>query len=157
MALERGVTQPHGRFGIDRAARQIFRHPFHEPERGVDAHQRLHAGAGAAAAVHVVLELVHHLVLQDMLELGVRAGEGQHGAVLEELRDAAQSFAGRVDDVRLLEVGLRGVQDDRLAARELVVEDAGQAGIRAFGHARRVERATPLIRIVVDVEVFGLN
>ena len=89
MALERRVAQPHRRLGIDRPERQVFRHPFHEPERWIDGHQGLHAGAGTAAAVYVVLELVDHLVLQHVLELGVGAGEGQHGAVLEELRDAA--------------------------------------------------------------------
>jgi len=50
---------------------------------------------------------MHHLVLQHVLELRVRAGEGQHGAVLEELRDAAESFARGIDDVGLLEIGLR--------------------------------------------------
>ena len=157
MALERGVTQPHGRFGIDRAARQIFRHPFHEPERGVDAHQRLHAGAGAAAAVHVVLELVHHLLLEDVLELGVRPGEGQHCAMLEELRDAAQAFTRGVDHVGLLEIGLRRVENDRLPALELMMQNARQPGVGALGHARGIQGADTLVGIVVDVEVLGLN
>ena len=157
VSLERGVPQPHRRFRIDRAARQVFRHAFHEPERRVHAHQCLHAGAGAAAAVHVVLELVHHLVLEDVLELGVGAGERQHGAMLEELRDAAQPLARRVDDVRLLEVGLRRVENDRLPALELVMQDPGQPGVGTLRHARGVEGADALVGIIVDVEVLGLN
>src|SRR6266487_2544908 len=38
-----------------------------------------------------------------------------------------------------------------------MVQDARQAGVGALGHARRIERAGPLVRIVIDVEVFGLN
>ncbi len=157
VALECRVAQPHRRLGVDRPERQVLGHAFHEPERRIHCDQCLHAGTGVAAAVDVVLELVDHLVLQHVLELGVRAGERQHRTVFEELRDAAQSLTGGVDDVRLLEIGLRGVQDDRLAALELVMQDARQTAIRAFRHACRVERAAPLIRVVVDVEVFGLN
>ena len=106
VTLERGVAQPHRGLGVDRTERQILGHALHEPERRVDGHQCLHARAGMPAAVHIVLELVHHLVLKHVLEIGVRAREGQHRAVLKELRHAAQSFARCVDDVRLLKIGL---------------------------------------------------
>ena len=155
--LERGVAQPHRRLGIDRTERQVLGHAFHEPQRWIDGHERLHAGAGPAAAEHIVLELVDHLVLEHVLEFGIRPGEGEHGAVLEEFRDASQPFARGVYDVGLLKVGLGRVQDDRLAALKLMVEDAREPGVGAFRHARRIERAGTLIRIVVDVEVFGLN
>ena len=38
-----------------------------------------------------------------------------------------------------------------------MVEDARQAGVGTFRHASGIEGARPLVRIVVDVEVFGLN
>src|SRR6059036_1102796 len=38
-----------------------------------------------------------------------------------------------------------------------MMKNARQAGIGTFRHAGRVERAGPFVRIVVDVEVFGLN
>src|SRR5204862_1449999 len=68
-----------------------------------------------------------------------------------------QSFARRVDHIGLLEVGLRCVQDDRLAALELVVEDPRQPRVCALGHARGVERAAPFVTVVIDVKVLGLD
>ena len=76
--------------------------------------------------------------------------------MLEEIGAALEAFE-HVSDVRLLEIRLRGVQDDRLPALELVVQDAGQAGVPPLGHARGVQGRRPLGRIVVDLEVLGLD
>ena len=156
--LERRVPQPHGRVGVDGADREVLRHPLHEPERRVDADDRPDAGAGAAVTEHVVLELVHHLVLHHVLELGVGAREWQHHAVLEELRDAARRFADLASDgVGLLEVGLGGVEDDGLAALELVVQHARQPGVGPLRYARGVERGGALLVVEIHLEVFGLD
>ena len=106
VTLERRVPQPHRGIGVERAEREVLRHPLHEPQRWVDADHRLHAAAGVPTAVHIVLKLVDHLVLEHVLQLGVRPRERQDHAVLEELRDAAQTLTLGVHDVRLLEVRL---------------------------------------------------
>src|SRR5439155_22680176 len=111
---------------------------FHEPEWWVHVDERLHPRPDAPAAEDVVLELVHHLVTQHVLQLLVGAGEWQHHPVLEELGDAAQALTGGIDDVRLLEIGLRRVQDDRLASLEFVVQHTRQAGVPPRSEERRV-------------------
>ena len=158
VAFQRGVAQPHRGVGIDRADREVFRHPLHEPQRWIHVDERLDPGTDAAPAEHVVLELVHHLVADHVLELGVGAGEGQDHAVLEKLGDAARALTDvAADRVGLLEVRLRGVQDDRLAALKLVVQDAGEARVPPLRHACCVERRRALGRIVIDLEVIGLD
>jgi hypothetical protein len=101
---------------------------------------------------------VNHLVLEDVLELRVRAAERHHRAVPLEIGDAAGSFAGRLAQrVGLLEIGVGGVQNDRLPFPELVVQHLGQAGVAAFRHAGGVHGRDPLALVVVDVEVLGLD
>src|SRR5436190_13064132 len=93
-----------------------------------------------------------------VLELFIGPGERQHHPVLEELRDAAGALADvAADGVGLLEVRMGRVQQDRLAALELVVEHAREASVPALGNAGRVERGRPLGRVVVDVEVLRLD
>src|SRR5260221_2658779 len=90
-----------------------------------------------------------------MLELGVVALERQDHAVLEELGDG--DSAADVGDVRLLHIRAGGVDDDRLATLELVVQDARQARVAALRHPRGVEGGGALFGIVVDLEVLGLD
>ena len=151
--LERRVAQPHRGQGIDRAEGQVLRHPLHKPQRRVHVAERLEAPADPAAAEHVELELVHHLVLEHVLELGIGAGERQHHAVLERLGDAPHALAAHIGHVRLLEVRRGGIQDDRLARLELVMEDPRQPRIAALGHAGGVECRGTLPLVEVDLEV----
>ena len=83
---------------------------------GFDLDDRAEPRAGRPPAPDVVLELVHHFVLQDVLEVLVGAGERQDDPLLEEVGDAAGALARRfaAQRVGLLEIGVRGVQDDRL-------------------------------------------
>ena len=73
-----------------------------------------------------------------------RPGERQHDAALGGFGDAARAFAELpFDRVRLPEVRAAGVEDERLAAAELVIRAARQARIPALGHPRR-HAAPPL-------------
>ena len=51
----------------------------------------------------------------------------------------------------------RREQHERLLLAELVVEQPGQARVRALRHARRVIRRGGFLGVVVDDEVFGLE
>ena len=156
--LDGGVADPHGRGCVHRPERQVLGHAFHEPQRRVHVGQRGEARPRVAAAEHVVLEGVHHLVLQHVFEVGIRAGERQHHAVLEELGDAARALADLAGDgVGLDEVGLRGVQDERFAIAPLVIQDARQPGVGPLGHARGVHRGGALPAVEVHVEVLGAD
>ena len=75
VAFHGRVPQPHGGVVVDRPDREVFRHAFHEPERRGDIDERLDTGADATAAEHVVLELVHHLVPDHVVQLLVGARE----------------------------------------------------------------------------------
>ena len=95
--------------------------------------------------------------VQHVLELGVGAGERHDGAVPREVGDAAGALAAHLGRVGLQEVGVRGVQDDRLALAELVVQHLREPGVVPLRHPGRVERGRPLAVVVVDVEMLGLD
>ena len=99
-----------------------------------------------AAREDVVLELVHHLVREHVLEAAEVAGERQDHAVAQRLGDAAGAFAEIAGDVVLAEVGARGEEDDRLLLAELVAEDPRQPGVGALGHAGGVHRRRRALR-----------
>ena len=50
-----------------------------------------------------------------------------------------------------------GVEDDRLALAELVIEHPGEAGVPAFGQASHHLRADRALLVVIDVEVLRLE
>jgi hypothetical protein len=133
---------------------EVFRHPLDEPEwqRG---RARESADPAGAAARHVVLEGVRQLVTDDVVEVAERAADRENDPPSECLGDAAGPFAEAADDVGLLELGRGGVEDQRLTAGELVVQDARVPGVPPLGHPPcNVGRGT-LSRIEVDVEVLG--
>ena len=94
---------------------------------------------------NVVLECMYELVAEHMVGFGERAGQRQHDPPLQSFGDAARALANHAaDHVGLLEVGVRGVEDERLASLHLVLEDAREPRVPALGHAadaRRVLRA----------------
>ena len=144
---------------IDRSNRKILCQSFDEPQR-----QRLDAAAGAAAsrsrAVRrdVVLEGMHKLVAENMVGLGQRAGERQHDAALHPLGDAARSLADHAaDDVGLLEVRVRRIENEGLARLHLVLEDARQARIPALSHPADARGAFALVFVEINIEVVGLQ
>src|SRR3989449_4580172 len=50
VAFQRCVAQPHRGVRIDRADREVFRHPLHEPQRWVHVDERLDPGTDAPPA-----------------------------------------------------------------------------------------------------------
>jgi hypothetical protein len=101
---------------------------------------------------------VHELVADHVVGVGERAAERQHDAPSARLGDAARAFAeGATDHVGLLEVARGRVEDQWLAAAQRVIEQLGQARVPALGHARRQRHAGFFLRVVVDVEVLGLQ
>ena len=129
------VAHPHRGERIVAAEREVLGHTFDEPERQrVEAHQ----AAARRAFGDVVLEDVHELVAEHVIVVGVDAGERHDDAGAVRLRDAARAFLELLaDDVRLLEVRMVGVEDQRLAV-EGVPEGVRVARVPALGHARRV-------------------
>ena len=69
---------------------EVLGHALHEPERRIDLRERLQPVAGAAAREDVVLERVHELVRQHVLEALVVAGERKEHAVAQRLGHAAR-------------------------------------------------------------------
>ena len=123
-----------------------------------------HAGPDAAglrrlARGHVVLEGVHQLVAEHVVGFGEAAGERQDDAALEHLGDAAGAFADVAGErVRLLEVRMGGVEDERLPRRSA----RGRSSVDSRAYQRSAMRAASsngrfFLRVVVDVEVLGLE
>jgi hypothetical protein len=98
-------------------------------------------------------------VEEDVLELRIASGEGEYVAVPLEIGDTLSSFSRSLASQRvgLLKVGVRGIEDDRLPLPELVVQNLGEACIPALGHAGSIHRRHPLLLVVVDVEMLGLD
>ena len=157
LAFERGIAQPHGGVGVHRAEREVLGHPLGEPQRRVRADDALHA-AHPAPRPDVELELVGHLVLEDVLVFLVGAGQGEDVPVPEEVGEPAGALVDFLaGGVGLLEIGVRGVGNDRLALVELVIERPRQLGVGHLRHPRDVQRRLALRGIVVHVEVLGLD
>ena len=158
LAFERRIPKPHGRVGIHRSDGEILGHPFGEPQRRVRIDDALHAADAAAARPDIELELVHHLVHEDVLVLFVRADQREDVPVTEEVGEAAGAFVDFLSRrVRLLELGVRSVRDDRLALLELVGERPGKPRVGALRHPRDVQGRFPGRRVVVHIEVLGLD
>ena len=114
--------------------------------------------AGRRLRRDVVLECMNELVAQHMVSFGKRSGQRQHDAPLQSFGDTAGAFADHAaDDVGLLEVGVRGVEDERLARAHLVLEDAREARVPALGHAADARGVLALFFVEIDVEVLGLE
>src|SRR6185437_2769739 len=105
----------------------------------------------------VVLKDVYELVAEDVLVLGVDAGERHDHARPLALRLAADSFLELLaDDVRLLEVRLVGVEDQLLAI-EGVPEGVRVARVPPLGHPGGVSHGRRFGRIEKVVEVIRLE
>jgi len=102
---------------------------LHEPERRRGG-ERVPDEAHAVPEQNVDLEGVDQLVGEHVVQLGVGAGEGQEHPALQEFGDAAGADADQLRrDVRLLEVGVRGVEDEGDLRLDLMVEHATETAI----------------------------
>ena len=106
----------------------------------------------------VVLEGVDELVAEHVVGRLDRPGERQHDAALRRLGDAAGAFAELpFDRVGLAEVRAARVEDQRLAAAQLVSRGAS-TGARTSARPGATRSGPPLpLPVVVDVEVLGLQ
>ena len=97
------------------------------------------------------------LVGEHVLEVTPGAVEGQEDPPPRQIGDAAGADVdhGRCD-VRLLEVGVRGVEDEGNTPRQFVTEDRGELGVGPFRQARRVVHHRRLPGVEMHVEVPGL-
>ena len=145
-----GVRVPLERF--------IFSQSLIEPHRELKGDVVRDNGLDRAPVKHIVNDGMHELVMNDMAKLLVISLEREDDAVLEELRYAADPLLEIfVDDVRLLEVVMRVVNDDGDALRDLVPERFADRGIGRFGDIRGKvgDVFAPLTEI--NVEVRGLH
>ena len=130
LAFNGAVAEPHRRLGVDRTEREILGHPFAKPERGIGAQDALDPGTASAARPDVELELVGHFVREDMLVVGIGAGERKGIPMPQEVGETAGAFVDvPATQVGLLEVAVRGIQNDRLSVLELMVEDSRKPGV----------------------------
>ncbi len=153
-----GVAHPHRGVRVDGPDGQVFGHALDEPEGNAQGGVVAPGLVGMALGHDVVLEGVDELVADDVVGLGERRAVGQDDAALERLREAARALAEHLlGDRRLLELGAAAVEDEGLAALELVVEHPGQPGVPALGHeAGHLDRGL-VLEVVVDVVVPGLH
>ena len=100
---------------------------------------------------------MHELVPEDVAGLGERARRGQHHAPLLALGHASRSLAEALDHVGLAEVRAARVEHDRLAASERLAEEGREPRAPALGEARHLADLRLFLRVVVDVEVLGLQ
>ena len=113
------------------------------------------AGRAVGLRGHVVLERVDELVAEHVIGLGEAAGKRQDHAAAIALRHAAGAFADLAEDVGLLKVRMRRVEDERLPAAQLVLQQPGQPRVPPLGHSRGKPHRGFFFRVVVDVEVLG--
>ena len=152
-ARDREIAQDH-RVARVLDAREELRQAFRPPQRQVRvAHARV---ALEHLARQAELKHVHQLVPQGVAELGIAAGERQRDALLQELRDAEQPLRRHErQDVGLLEIGVRRIDDERDAPRGMVVEASLQDPVALFGEGERDATELLLFRIVVQVHVLA--
>ena len=106
-----------GSTGTDR---QVLRHALDEPQRQREGAHRARADVRVG---DVVLERVDELVAEHVVTGLDRPRERQHDAALVGLGHAAGAFAELAfDGVGLPEVRPARVEDERLAAAQLVIE-----------------------------------
>ncbi len=80
---------------------------------------------------------MHELVADHVIGVAERAAHRQHDPPPQWLGDAAGAFAElALDGVGLLEVRMRGVEDERLPAAERMSEDPLEPRVPAFRHTR---------------------
>src|SRR5262249_16057822 len=130
---------------------EVLGHAFAEPER----QQRERA---ALFAEDVALKRVNELVTEDVIGFAETRGERQDDAPREVVGETADAFWNVASQDRGLgEVCVTCVEDDRLPARERVVERVRQPLVPTLRQLRGDLRRAALLGVVIDVKVLRLQ
>ena len=94
----------------------------------------------------------------DVVEVLKRATHRQHYAPPQCLGDTASALTDVAPDgVGLLKFRGAGVENQRLPARQFVMEHGGEPSKPSLGHASRLTRCDLFGGVIVDVKVLGLE
>ncbi len=151
----RRLPHPHRGVRIDRADGEVLGHALDEPERQRQraGRARAHVGAG-----DVVLERVDELVPEHVIARLDRPGERQDDTSFVSLCYAARPFAQiPLDRIGLPEVRATRIEDERLPGAQLMIQQLGQSRVPALRHAGGQLRGLLFLRVIVDIEVIGLQ
>ena len=89
-----------------------------------------------------------------MAELGEVAPEWQCNPPLEEVGHTAETLGrSKRQDVALLEVGMRGIHDERNTGRDIVAELLGERVVARLGIGQSSRRQIGLGRLVKEIDV----
>ena len=106
-------------------------------------------------AVH---EDMNQLVPDDVAKIPHRTVVWNDDAPFEKLEETADAFRDKVGRrVRLLEVKVRAVKNERDAIEDVMIELLLEHAITLFGKVCTALREILHLRIIIDVEVFGLE
>ena len=106
----------------------------------------------------VVLKGMDELVSQDMVCFCERGCQREDDSAFYPFRHTARSLAdGSADDVRLLEVGMRGIEHQRLSALDVVVEHLRETRVPTLGQPADACSRPTFFVVEVDVKVFSLQ
>src|SRR4030095_12375984 len=106
----------------------------------------------------VVLKRMHEFVTDDVIGVSERAGKREHDPPPQPLGHAAGAFTYFAsDDVGLLELDVRAIQNERLQSAELMVQQTLETHPPPFGKARGDLNTLLLARVEIDVEVLSLE
>ena len=143
-----GVAHGHD---VERApvAGHVVRHAFEHPQR--------HVAADQPGRDDVELELVRELMDDQAIEQIGRLVDRHDDAIAAGLGERADAFLRRAGlHVLLPELARRREQDQRQLHRQIVFELGADVLIRALGIARDAFEMRLDLRVVIDLEVFGL-
>ncbi len=157
VVVYRGVAQEHIGIRIP-AEGGVLTDALVEPEGEDERRTAGEEGLDGPAVEHVVDDRMDKFMVNDVAELAVAPLERNHHAVLEELGDTADALLQVLPDhVRLLEIVVGIVHDNRNPVRDLVPEEMTDGNVRAFrGFGGKHGQVIPPLR-VVDVKVIALN
>src|SRR4029079_11512768 len=106
----------------------------------------------------IELKRVDELVANHVIGVAEGPGQRQDDAPSKVLCHTAGAFRQLCrDHVRLLEIRVRGVQDERLPAGQRMVEQRFEPAIPPLGKASGDVDTLALFRVKIDVEMFGLQ
>src|SRR5919106_38622 len=107
-----------------------------------------------ALRLQIQLEHVNHLMTQCVTEFGKAASEGESDTPLEEVSRTEEPFGrGEREDVSLLEISVRGVDDQRDTRGNIMPELNGQRIVARFRISEGGGGELSLGGIVVEVDM----